>query len=61
MKKAAITILGMIAISGLVMAGSETSSIVSQFICCTTGVCMFAGGLYGISVIMRGEHENHNH
>ena len=40
-----------VAVSGLVLAGSEGPEGLAQVIVCTVGVGMFAGGMYWISRI----------
>ena len=54
--KTMLTILaGVIAVSGLVLAGAETANLATQFGICSLGVCLFAGGMFWISKIHREE------
>ena len=53
MKRIEATLAGMIAVSGLVLAGAETQNLTIQLLTCLAGVCLFAGGMYWISKIFK--------
>ncbi len=49
------SVLSMLAITGLIMAGSEAITIPKQFLVCTIGIIVFAGSMLGIVAINEGE------
>ena len=53
MKTMATTIAAMIAISGLVLAGSEAQNFTQQFAVCSAGMGFFAAGMWWIAQIHR--------
>jgi len=55
MKLIPTTLAGMIAVSGLVLAGAETTNLTSQFLTCLAGIGMFAGGMLWINKIFKEE------
>ena len=55
MKATSTTIAAMIAITGLILSGAEAESIINQFAICSTGLALFASGLWWIAQIHRGE------
>ena len=54
MKHMAITLLTMLAIAGLMMAGSEAKTITQQFVGCTVGIIIFAGSMWTLTKVLRG-------
>jgi len=54
MKKAKTTIAAITMLSGILLAGSEASTMASQVICCAAGIMAAAGGAYWLTVIGRG-------
>ena len=49
MKKAKTTVLAMLAITGLLLAGSDASSFTVQLLACTGGIMLFAASMFGIA------------
>jgi len=47
-------LLGMFAMTGLILAGSETEFFINQVILSTAGVCIFAVSMFGIIETFRG-------
>ncbi len=54
MKTIANTLLGMFFIAGLLMAGSEATTVGNQFVMSMAGLIIFAGSAYGLSRVNRG-------
>jgi len=53
MKLTSTILAGMIAVTGLILAGSETQSIAAQFLIAFAGINMFAGGMFWLTRIHR--------
>lgn len=47
------TLAGMIAVTGLILAGAEAETITMQFIGCSIGLAMFGASMYWIAAINR--------
>jgi hypothetical protein len=55
MKKVGTILLGMLAITGLVITGSEAVTIPKQFIACTIGIIFFSCSMFALIAINKGE------
>ena len=54
MKKATTTLLAMLSVTGLVIAGAEADNFLVQMLACTGGVMLFAASMFGVVLVNRG-------
>ncbi len=55
MKKTGTVLLGMFAITGLVICGSDAGTFLRQLLTSTIGIIIFAGSMFGLIALNREE------